>query len=137
MLSTAEAIGDLYDSTQDNYVLYLDRANGELRFKVATSNGAAERPGASAYVVDKKPGQWVHVVVQAVAAANGVQPMEDKLVSILHANYGNSAAVQVFIQSCEVSNLQSLNGQTDIRIVQLLNGSGRPYDFTLGDDVRS
>ncbi len=62
MLSTAEAFGGLYDSTQDNYVLYLDRANGELRFKVATANGAAERPGASAYVVDKKQGQWVHVV---------------------------------------------------------------------------
>lgn len=62
MLSTAESYAGLYDSTQDNFVLYLDRANGELRFKVATANGAAERPGASAYVVDKKRGEWVHVV---------------------------------------------------------------------------
>lgn len=62
MLSTAESFAGLYDSTQDNYALYLDRANGELRFKVATANGAAERPGASAYVVDKKRGEWVHVV---------------------------------------------------------------------------
>lgn len=62
MLSTAESFAGLYDSTQDNFVLYLDRGNGELRFKVATANGAAERPGASAYVIDKKQGQWVHVV---------------------------------------------------------------------------
>lgn len=62
MLSTAESFAGLYDSTQDHYALYLDRANGELRFKVTTANGAAERPGASAYVVDKKRGQWVHVV---------------------------------------------------------------------------
>lgn len=62
MLSAAESFAGLYDSTQDNYVLYLDRSNGELRFKVATANGAAERPGASAYVVDKKQGQWLHVV---------------------------------------------------------------------------
>jgi glycerophosphoryl diester phosphodiesterase len=74
---------------------------------------------------------------QGVAAANNVQRMEDKLVSILHANYGNTADAPVFIQSFEVSNLQYINTQTDIRIVQLLNGSGQPFDFTLAGDVRS
>lgn len=64
MLSTSESFAGIYDSSQDSYVLYLDRANGELRFKVTTANGVAERPGASAYVVDKKQGQWMHVVGQ-------------------------------------------------------------------------
>jgi hypothetical protein len=64
MLSTSQAYNSIYDSSQDSFVLYLDKANGELRFKVTTANGYAERPGASAYIVDKKQGQWVHVVGQ-------------------------------------------------------------------------
>ena len=74
---------------------------------------------------------------KAFTDANGLQRMEDKLVSILHANYGNSASAPVYIQSFEVGNLQYLNGKTDIRIAQLLNGSGRPYDFVVGGDARS
>ena len=73
----------------------------------------------------------------AVAATNGVMRMEDRLVSILHANYGNVASAPVYIQSFEVSNLQYVNTQTDIRTVQLLSGGGRPYDFTVAGDTRS
>ena len=73
----------------------------------------------------------------AVAQANGVQRMEDKLVQILHANYGNTASAPVYIQSFEVGNLQYVNTITNIRIAQLLNGSGRPYDFTVSGDSRS
>lgn len=69
--------------------------------------------------------------------ANALTRMEDKLVQVLHANYGNSAKVPVYIQSFEVSNLQYLNTRTEIRIVQLLNGSGQPYDFTVAGDTRS
>lgn len=74
---------------------------------------------------------------QGVATANGVQRMEDKLVSILHANYGNSADAPVYIQSFEVGNLQYINTQTNLRIAQLLNGGGKPYDFTVSGDARS
>ena len=51
---------------------------------------------------------------------------EDKLVSTLHAAYGNNAAAPVFIQSFEVGNLQYLNTRTDIKLVQLVDA----------DDVR-
>jgi glycerophosphoryl diester phosphodiesterase len=62
-MSTIDAsYASIYDSRQDNYVLYFDRGNSELRFKVATANGYAERPGASSYIVDKKQGEWIHVV---------------------------------------------------------------------------
>lgn len=71
------------------------------------------------------------------AEGAGVQRMEDRLVEILHANYGNDRNAPVYIQSFEVSNLQYVNGKTDIRIAQLLNGSGRPYDFVLSGDARS
>lgn len=69
--------------------------------------------------------------------ANGLTRMEDTLVATLHANYGNTASAPVYIQSFEVSNLQYVNTQTDIRIAQLLNGGGRPYDFTVAGDVRT
>ena len=51
----------------------------------------------------------------------GAQVFENKLVSTLHNAYGNSASAPVFIQSFEVSNLQYLNGQTNIRLVQLVD----------------
>ena len=74
---------------------------------------------------------------KAHAAANGLMSMEDRLVQTLHASYGNAATAPVYIQSFEVSNLQYMASRTQIRIVQLLNGSGRPYDFIAGGDPRS
>jgi glycerophosphoryl diester phosphodiesterase len=62
---------------------------------------------------------------------------EDILVSALHANYGNTSAAPVYIQSFEVSNLVELNGKTDIKIAQLLNASGKPWDFTVASDPRT
>lgn len=51
--------GPLFDSESDQYVLYEDKGNNQLRFKVATSDGAA-RPAIEAadLVVD----QWIQVV---------------------------------------------------------------------------
>src|SRR5690606_16010400 len=34
----------IFDSAPDNYVLYLDKGNNQLRFKVTTSTGGAARP---------------------------------------------------------------------------------------------
>ncbi|MDP1614536.1 MAG: LamG-like jellyroll fold domain-containing protein, partial [Methylococcales bacterium] len=49
----------MFDSETDNYVIYEDRGNNQLRFKVTTSGGAA-RPGINA--ADLKTGEWLHVV---------------------------------------------------------------------------
>ena len=81
----------------------------------------------------------------------GAHVFEDKLVQQLHAAYGNSSSAPVFIQSFEVSNLQYLNGLTNIKLVQLIdaddvnaNGSlslvapyERPYDFVVNGDSRT
>lgn len=72
----------------------------------------------------------------AHARNQGLVSMEDALVSVLHANYGNSAAAPVYIQSFEVANLQHLHTKTDIRLVQLLAASGQPHDFILASDPR-
>ncbi len=53
------AYGPLFDSDGDQYVIYADRGNKELRFKTATDKGA-ERPGIPNN--DLITGQWIHVV---------------------------------------------------------------------------
>jgi glycerophosphoryl diester phosphodiesterase len=43
----------------------------------------------------------------------------------------------IYIQSFEVGNLQALRKKTQIRIVQLMEGSGAPYDFVARGDKRT
>ncbi|OGB68841.1 MAG: glycerophosphodiester phosphodiesterase [Burkholderiales bacterium RIFOXYC12_FULL_65_23] len=85
------------------------------------------------------------------AALFGANRFEDKLVSTLHAAYGNTGKAPVFIQSFEVSNLQYLNSKTDIKLVQLIDADDvkddgsmslvapyhKPYDFVVKNDSRS
>lgn len=85
------------------------------------------------------------------AGVFGANQMEDKLVAVLHAAYGNTADAPVFIQSFEVSNLQYLRTKTRIRLVQLIdaddvNADGsmslvapyrQPYDFVVKGDPRT
>lgn len=92
-----------------------------------------------------------HSTFHATVAGFGANVIEDKLVAQLHAAYGNAATAPVFIQSFEVSNLQYLNGRTNIRLVQLIdaddvNADGsmslvapyrQPYDFVVKGDPRT
>ncbi len=85
------------------------------------------------------------------AALFGANTFEDKLVTQLHAAYGNSANAPVFIQSFETANLKYLNTRTHIKLVQLVdaddvNANGslslvnpylRPYDFAVAGDTRT
>ncbi len=85
------------------------------------------------------------------ADSYGANVFENKLVSTLHAAYGNNSTAPVFIQSFESSNLQYLNTQTNIKLVQLIdaddvNADGsmaladpyrQPYDFIRKGDNRT
>ena len=64
-------------------------------------------------------------------------PLEKRLVDALDANGYRGKAAPVFIQSFEVANLKEIRKLTDVRIVQLLSGSGRPEDFRLAGDTRT
>ena len=64
-------------------------------------------------------------------------PLEKRLVDALDANGYSGKAAPVFIQSFEVANLKEMRKLTDVRIVQLLSGSGRPEDFRLAGDART
>ena len=48
-------VGPIYDAPQDRYVIYEDRGNKELRFKVSAASGA-ERPGIPE--ADLVKGEW-------------------------------------------------------------------------------
>lgn len=54
-----QPFGPLFDAEGDQFVLYEDRGNNELRFKVVT-NVTAERPGIPG--ADLVTGKWIHVV---------------------------------------------------------------------------
>jgi len=55
----AESFEGIFDSTTDAYVLYLDKANRELRFKVTTASGQAARPGIGEAFL--RANEWLHV----------------------------------------------------------------------------
>ncbi|TWT78325.1 Glycerophosphoryl diester phosphodiesterase [Posidoniimonas polymericola] len=50
----------IFDSATDNYILYLDKGNNELRFKVTTTTGGAARPGVPASMLNKS--EWNHLM---------------------------------------------------------------------------
>lgn len=63
--------------------------------------------------------------------------MEEELVRILQANGYRGRHAPVLIQSFEVGNLQELDRMTELRLVQLVNCSGSPWDFAASGDPRT
>ncbi|TDC61416.1 glycerophosphodiester phosphodiesterase [Micromonospora sp. KC207] len=64
-------------------------------------------------------------------------PLEERLVAVLKANKLTHRSDPVIIQSFETANLRKLDKLTDVKLAQLLDASGRPYDFTLAGDPRT
>jgi glycerophosphoryl diester phosphodiesterase len=64
-------------------------------------------------------------------------PLEPALVKILAANGWNGPDAPVFIQSFETQNLRALRAMTRVRLVQLLDARGRPWDFQANGDPRT
>jgi glycerophosphoryl diester phosphodiesterase len=58
-------------------------------------------------------------------------------VKTLHRHGYRGRKAPVFIQSFEVGNLKRMARMTDLPLVQLLDASGRPFDFTLAGDPRT
>jgi glycerophosphoryl diester phosphodiesterase len=64
-------------------------------------------------------------------------PLEGVLLRTLKRWGYRGADAPVFIQSFEVENLKELRKKTQIRLVQLMESNGSPYDFTARSDKRS
>ena len=64
-------------------------------------------------------------------------PLEERLVDTLERNGYLDEQSPVIIQSFEVGNLQRLDTLTRVRLAQLVNCSGRPWDFVVSGDPRT
>jgi glycerophosphoryl diester phosphodiesterase len=64
-------------------------------------------------------------------------PLEGPLLATLRANGYRGPNAPVFIQSFEVGNLKALSRRTRLPLVQLLDATGRPYDFVVSGDPRT
>ena len=63
--------------------------------------------------------------------------LEEPLVATLDANGYRGPRAPVFIQSFETANLKELNRLTRVPLAQLLDATGRPYDFVVAGDPRT
>ena len=63
--------------------------------------------------------------------------LEEPLVRVLKRNGLTSRKAPVFIQSFETANLRHLATLTEVPLVQLLDATGRPYDFVAAGDPRT
>jgi len=63
--------------------------------------------------------------------------LEEPLVAALNAYQLDSADSPVIIQSFETANLRELNEETPVFLAQLVDKSGRPYDFVAAGDPRT
>ncbi|MEV0729433.1 glycerophosphodiester phosphodiesterase [Polymorphospora sp. NPDC050346] len=63
--------------------------------------------------------------------------LEEPLVKVLKRNGMTKRKDPVIIQSFETANLRKLARLTDVRLAQLVDASGRPYDFTVAGDPRT
>jgi len=63
--------------------------------------------------------------------------LEEPLVATLDANGFTGRRDPVFIQSFEVGNLRQLNHMTKVRLIQLVDCSGAPWDFRVAGDPRT
>jgi glycerophosphoryl diester phosphodiesterase len=64
-------------------------------------------------------------------------PLEERVVAALERNGYVDERSPAIVQSFEVGNLQRLNTLTRVRLAQLINCSGRPWDFTVSGDSRT
>lgn len=63
-------------------------------------------------------------------------PLEPMLIEVLKRYGWADRSAPVFIQSFE-TNLWVLNKQIDVPLIQLLDSSGKPYNFEVGEDSRT
>ncbi|RZS34445.1 glycerophosphoryl diester phosphodiesterase [Herbihabitans rhizosphaerae] len=64
-------------------------------------------------------------------------PLEPALVRTLDRNGLNRPHAKVFVQSFEVANLKELSRELRVPLVQLVNSTGKPYDFVVSGDPRT
>ena len=123
----------------------------ELRTLRAEERLPQVRPDNTAYDGQERIPSFDQVLKLARRAGVGVYPetkhptyfdsiglsLEEPLVAALRKRHWDDADDPVIVQSFETANLRELDTMVDVPLAQLVDGSGRPYDFTVAGDPRT
>lgn len=108
-------------------VLELVATADRQRAEVARAAGLPAPPRIGVYPETKHPSYF---------AGLGLHFDERMLAALTHHGYARRSD-PIYLQSFEVANLRELRRKTDLSLVQLVEASGQPFDFTQARDTRS
>lgn len=100
------------------------------RFEIPTFEEVLElalRKGVGVYPETKRPSYFRSLGLS----------LEEPLLEALERRGWTDRDAPVFIQSFETGNLRELRKKTGVRLIQLLDEPGRPWDFTQSGDLRT
>ncbi|MDP1676515.1 MAG: LamG-like jellyroll fold domain-containing protein [Bacteroidota bacterium] len=133
------SFGGIFDSQGDQYVLYEDKGNKQLRFKVTTSGGAA-RPAIPEAAL--KTGEWINVVgvydgeyarIYLNGVMQGILPLTGSVNKGQVAFLGNNGPVDATPFKGSIDNVQVFSKALSVsEIVAMMPPAMRP-DTTLAD----
>jgi glycerophosphoryl diester phosphodiesterase len=106
------------------------------RFAIPTLQEVIDLAAAESHRLHRTIGIYPETKHPSYFASIGL-PLEEPLVRTLNRNGLTSKDDAVIIQSFETANLRKLNRMTDVTLAQLLDATGRPYDFTVAGDLRT
>lgn len=111
----------------------------DIRPQNTTFNGLYEVPTLQEVIdLARRRGVGIYPETKHPTYFDGIGlSLEEPLVAALKANGYRGRRAPVYIQSFEVSNLVDLDGMTRVRLVQLVDEVGAPYDFVAADDPRT
>jgi glycerophosphoryl diester phosphodiesterase len=111
----------------------------DLRPNNTTFNGLYQIPTFQEVIdLAKREGVGIYPETKHPTYFDGIGlSLEEPLVRRLNANGYRDRRDAVYVQSFEVSNLKDLNKMTAVSLVQLINETGKPYDFVVAGDPRT
>lgn len=118
---------DQFDIPSFDEILSLVHAMNAERNAAAEHRGSAHPNPIGIYVETKHPTYFDGL---------GLSLEAPLLRSLERAGYRNRNA-PVFIQSFEVGNLKQLRAKTELRLIQLIDANGAPYDLVKAGDSRT
>ncbi len=108
-------------------VLALVESVNEMRERFAQQRGKRVAAPIGVYPETKHPTYFDSIGLS----------LEEPLVRSLRRYGYDGRRAAVFIQSFEVGNLKDLSRMTRLPLVQLINATGKPYDFVVSGDPRT
>ena len=108
-------------------IIALVRSTNEKRLAATVARGAAAPRPIGVYIEIKHSSYF-----------RGIgKPIEETLVAVLRREGLDSAEAPVYVQSFETANLRMLRQMTRVRLSQLIDDTGAPFDFVAAGDPRT